>query len=63
MFLTLIGEPKPYSSICTTADLVAITRRSMADQDSDRWVFEVLAPDIRRRLKNIRDGSEWTDLV
>ncbi|KAH9978936.1 phosphatase phospho-type [Lactifluus volemus] len=34
---------------------------SMADQDSDRWVFEVLAPDIRRKLKNMK--SEWTDLV
>ncbi|KAN0090727.1 Phosphatase PHOSPHO-type [Tylopilus felleus] len=40
---------------------------SMADQDSDRWLFEVLAPDIRRKM---RDRSrepghtiQWTDLV
>lgn len=37
--------------------------RSMADQDTDRWVFEVLAPDIRRKLKDIKDNSEWVDLV
>ncbi|KAH9954129.1 phosphatase phospho-type [Russula dissimulans] len=36
---------------------------SLADQDSDRWVFEVLAPNIRRKMKNIKDNHEWTDLV
>jgi len=36
---------------------------SMADQDSDRWVLEVLAPDIRRKIKNIKGDHEWTDLV
>jgi len=36
---------------------------SMADQDSDRWIFEVLAPDVRRKLKNIKEEHEWTDLV
>ncbi|KAI9511171.1 phosphatase phospho-type [Russula earlei] len=36
---------------------------SLADQDSDRWIFEVLAPDIRRKLKNIKPDHEWTDLV
>ncbi|KAG9316221.1 phosphatase phospho-type [Chiua virens] len=37
----------------------------MADQDSDRWVFEVLAPDIRRKIRDRpRDKSlQWTDLV
>ncbi|KAH9083854.1 phosphatase phospho-type [Lactarius deliciosus] len=35
---------------------------SLADQDTDRWVFEVLAPDIRRSLKDIKDDFEWTDL-
>ena len=38
-------------------------RRSLADQDTDRWIFEVLAPDIRRKLKDIKEGNEWTDLV
>ncbi|KAF8124952.1 putative phosphatase-domain-containing protein [Boletus edulis] len=39
---------------------------SMADQDSDRWLFEVLAPDLRRKM---RDRSrepgktlQWTDI-
>ncbi|KAH9176738.1 phosphatase phospho-type [Lactarius sanguifluus] len=36
---------------------------SLADQDTDRWVFEVLAPDIRRSLKDIKDDFEWTDLA
>jgi len=26
--------------------------RSLADQDSDRWVLEVLAPDLRRKMKD-----------
>ncbi|KAI9572325.1 phosphatase phospho-type [Boletus coccyginus] len=40
---------------------------SMADQDSDRWVFEVLAPDIRRKMRDrTREPGQtvqWTDLV
>ncbi|KAF8635195.1 hypothetical protein AX17_003971 [Amanita inopinata Kibby_2008] len=35
----------------------------MADQDTDRWIFEVLAPDIRRKMKNLKDDIQWTDLV
>lgn len=37
--------------------------RSLGDQDTDRWVFEVLAPDIRRKLKDITGDFAWTDLV
>ncbi|KAK0195417.1 phosphatase phospho-type [Armillaria mellea] len=36
---------------------------SMADQDSDRWMFEVLAPDLRRKMKTLKDDIQWTDLV
>jgi len=36
---------------------------SMADQDSDRWIFEVLAPELRRKMKNLKDKMQWTDLV
>jgi pyridoxal phosphate phosphatase PHOSPHO2 len=36
---------------------------SLADQDSDRWVLEVLAPDLRRQMKDNADGVQWTDLV
>lgn len=35
----------------------------MADQDTDRWIFEVLAPDIRRRMKTLKDSIQWTDLM
>ncbi|CEH16407.1 hypothetical protein PFL1_03081 [Ceraceosorus bombacis] len=35
---------------------------SLADQDTDRWVHEVHAPDLRRRIKE-RDGTvQFTDL-
>jgi pyridoxal phosphate phosphatase PHOSPHO2 len=37
--------------------------RSMADQDTDRWIFEVLAPDLRRKMKTLKDEIQWTDLV
>ncbi|KAG1729202.1 phosphatase phospho-type [Suillus paluster] len=36
---------------------------SMADQDTDRWIFEVLAPDIRRKMKTLKDSVQWTDLI
>jgi len=36
---------------------------SLADQDSDRWIFEVLAPDIRRKMKNDKNQHQWTDLI
>jgi len=35
----------------------------MADQDTDRWIFEVLAPDLRRKMKSLKDEIQWTDLV
>jgi len=37
--------------------------RSMADQDTDRWIFEVLAPDLRRKMKALKNEIQWTDLV
>jgi len=36
---------------------------SMADQDTDRWIFEVNGPDIRRKMKTLADEIQWTDLV
>jgi len=36
---------------------------SLIDQDTDRYVFEVLAPDIRRYMKTVKDDVQWTDLV
>ncbi|KAF5393417.1 hypothetical protein D9757_000725 [Collybiopsis confluens] len=36
---------------------------SMADQDTDRWIFEVNAPDIRRKMEDLEDKVQWTDLV
>ncbi|KAJ3791063.1 phosphatase phospho-type [Lentinula aff. detonsa] len=36
---------------------------SMADQDTDRWIFEVYAPDIRRKMEDLENSVQWTDLV
>ncbi|TRM69401.1 phosphatase phospho-type [Schizophyllum amplum] len=36
---------------------------SLADQDSDRWIFEVLAPDLRRKMRQSKDAVQWTDSV
>ncbi|KAK1233175.1 hypothetical protein PQX77_003711 [Marasmius sp. AFHP31] len=36
---------------------------SMVDQDTDRWIFEVLAPEIRRKMEDQEDKVQWTDLV
>ncbi|KAJ7594302.1 phosphatase phospho-type [Mycena floridula] len=36
---------------------------SMADQDTDRWIFEVLAIDIRRKMEDLEKQVQWTDLV
>ncbi|KZT10958.1 uncharacterized protein LAESUDRAFT_809809 [Laetiporus sulphureus 93-53] len=36
---------------------------SLADQDSDRWVFEVLAPELRRKMKTLKQEVQWTDLM
>ena len=35
----------------------------MADQDTDRWIFEVLDPNLRREMKNLKDDVQWTDLM
>lgn len=37
----------------------------MVDQDTDRWVFEVLAPKLRRNLDELElEGQvQWTDLM
>ncbi|KAL5528567.1 hypothetical protein ACEPAF_7703 [Sanghuangporus sanghuang] len=36
---------------------------SLCDQDTDRWIFEVLAPHLRRKMKNLKPTVQWTDLV
>ncbi|KAH9929490.1 phosphatase phospho-type [Epithele typhae] len=36
---------------------------SLADQDTDRWVLEVLAPKLRRKMKDLKKDVQWTDLV
>lgn len=33
------------------------------DQDTDRYVFEVLQPQLRTRMKDLKAKMQWTDLV
>lgn len=35
---------------------------SLADQDTDRWVHESLAPHLRRRMKSLMPHMQFTDL-
>ncbi|KAG9102716.1 hypothetical protein FRC06_001354 [Ceratobasidium sp. 370] len=36
---------------------------SMVDQDTDRYVLEVLSPRLRRKLEDGQTRKEWTDLL
>ncbi|CCM01144.1 uncharacterized protein FIBRA_03192 [Fibroporia radiculosa] len=36
---------------------------SLVDQDSDRWIFEVLCPELRRKLNDLKREVQWTDLM
>ncbi|CAE6430586.1 unnamed protein product [Rhizoctonia solani] len=36
---------------------------SMVDQDTDRYVLEVLSPKLRRKLEDDHGKKEWTDLL
>ncbi|KAJ7703001.1 phosphatase phospho-type [Mycena rosella] len=36
---------------------------SMADNDTDRWVFEVNAPDVRRWIEDNEGTIQFTDLI
>jgi len=36
---------------------------SFVDQDTDRFIFEVHAPHLRRRMEDLKDEIQWTDLV
>jgi hypothetical protein len=35
----------------------------MVDQDTDRYVLEVLSPKLRRKLEDDHGKTEWTDLL
>jgi len=54
-----------YSLYVIVAGVLAliVSVRSMADQDTDRYVFEVNAIDLRRKMKDLEDTVQWTDLV
>ena len=43
--------------------VLIVSARSMADQDTDRYIFEVNAIDLRRKMRNLQDTVQWTDLM
>jgi hypothetical protein len=40
-----------------------LVSRSMVDQDTDRYVLEVLSPKLRRKLEDGKEHTQWTDLL
>lgn len=44
------------------ADVCSCERRSLVDQDTDRWVHEVLAPELRAELQRCKGAEQFTDL-
>lgn len=36
---------------------------SFADQDTDRYIFEVLSPELRVSLRENKKTTQWTDNV
>jgi len=43
--------------------VLIVSLRSMTDQDTDRYIFEVNAIDLRRKMRNLENTVQWTDLV
>jgi len=36
---------------------------TVLDQNSDTWIFEAIAIDLRRKVANLRKSVQWTDLI
>jgi len=36
---------------------------SMADQDTDHWIFEVNKPELRRKMEDLEGKIQWIDLM
>ena len=43
--------------------VLIVSPRSMSDQDTDRYIFEVNAIDLRRKMRDLENTVQWTDLV
>jgi hypothetical protein len=43
--------------------MLIVSVRSMADNDTDRYIFEVNDIDLRRKMRNLEPTVQWTDLV
>lgn len=73
--MTLTGQlPAPLADwpALTHVDSVVLTdvlcharsHRSLADQDTDRYVLEVLSTPLRREMETLASqGVQWTDIV
>jgi hypothetical protein len=53
----------PTTAVMGLLVLIASSTRSMADQDTDRYIFEVNDIELRRRMEDLEDRMQWTDLV
>lgn len=66
----LVARQSQEAQLAGKAPLVPVKRQlvvfdfdwSLADQDTDRWVHESLAPHLRRRMKSLMPHMQFTDL-
>jgi hypothetical protein len=58
--MTSIGTYMPGVCIFIRVERVF---RSMVDDDTDRYVLEVLSPRLRRKLEDGKMHTQWTDLL
>lgn len=43
--------------------VLTVSARTIADQDTDRYIFEVNNIGLRRKLEDLDGKMEWTDLM
>jgi hypothetical protein len=56
--VTVLAFDSPYKTMSTPTQLIIFDFDwSMVDQDTDRWVLEVLSTKLRRKLQTIKAGG------
>ena len=58
--MILIGNSVAFSRVYFQR---ALLKRSLVDQNSDVYIFEVFAPHIRQQIEDQQKHVQWTDLM
>jgi hypothetical protein len=63
--LDYVKPVSPAFTLSTTMSILIVFDFdwSMVDQDTDRWIFEVLDIQIRRQMEDLEKKMQWTDIV